>query len=61
MSILLRPEMESALEWVLFAALASSGLCMAAVALMVIVGRFRVARTPDAQKRAVGDKTRGMR
>ncbi len=61
MSILLRPEMESALEWVLFAALASSGLCMAAVALMIIFGRFRVARTPDAQKRAVGDKTRGMR
>jgi hypothetical protein len=40
-SLLLRPELEAAIEWVLVFALAGSVLCIAAVASIYIVDGFR--------------------
>ena len=43
-SLLFRPEMEGPLEWVLLLAVAASGLCMMALAMMLVVSRYRMHR-----------------
>jgi hypothetical protein len=50
MSVLLQPEMEAVLEWVLVSALVSSGVCMASLAAMLIVRRLNVVRVRKASK-----------
>jgi len=48
MSVLMQPEMEAVLEWVLVSALVSSGICMASLAVMLIVRRLNVVRIRKA-------------
>ena len=38
----LQPGAENVLEWVLFAALASSGLCVLSLATMMIISKWRM-------------------
>jgi hypothetical protein len=53
-NVLLQPGAQSVLEWVLFVALALSGLCMVSLGTMMIIGKWRMyqkRRTLDAFRR----------
>jgi hypothetical protein len=43
-SLLLRPDMEAVLEWILLIASGAFGLCILALGTMLIVGRYRLHR-----------------
>lgn len=49
-SLLLQPEMEAPLEWVLLLAMGGSGLCMFALATMMIITRYRMRKASWAAK-----------
>jgi len=43
-SVFFRPDIEAPLEWILLLAIGASGLCMLALATLLIVGKYRMRR-----------------
>jgi len=55
-SVLLHPDMEAPLEWILMLAVGASALCMLALAMIFALGKYRARRKRENERGSASDQ-----